>query len=281
MIDADKRQAIYSLYKETGMSSRKISHRMHIAVNTVSAIVEQKGIMPDAARKGRISIEEELLRRLYHECDGWVHRIYEILTEDHGIEIGYSTLTRMIRELELGGKTRRRCDQVPDKPGEEMQHDTTVYKLKIGQALTRLVASILYFRYSKIRYLKLYRSFNRFAMKCFLHEALMFWGYAASVCIIDNTNLARLSGSGGRAVIVPEMEEFARKYGFSFKCHAINHPNRKAGNERSFYTVETNFIPGRRFETLEDLNAHALQWATVRLAARRRDGGMAAGSAAG
>ena len=33
-------------------------------------------------------------------------------------------------------------------------------------------------------------------MKCFLHEALIRWGYAAGQCIIDNTNLARLRGTG-------------------------------------------------------------------------------------
>jgi len=84
------------------------------------------------------------------------------------------------------------------------------------------------------------------------------------VCIIDNTNLARLSGAGSRAVISPEMERFSGRYGFRFVCHALNHPNRKAGNERGFYTVETNFLPGRRFATLEELNSSALQWSTVR-----------------
>lgn len=267
MIDSDKRQAIYSLYKE-GMGVREISRRLNISVNTASAIIQQKGRMPDGVREDKISINEELLRELYNDCDGWGQRIHEILTEEHGIAIGYSTLTRMIRELELGGGKKQRCDHVPDRPGEEMQHDTTVYKLKIGEAWTRVVASVIYFRYSKIRYLKFYRSFNRFRMKCFLHEALMFWGFAAPVCIIDNTNLARLSGSGGKAVMAPEMEQFARKYGFAFKCHEIKHANRKAGNERSFYTVETNFIPGRRFGSMEDLNAQAVNWATVRMPVR-------------
>jgi len=267
MIDSDKRQAIYSLYKE-GMGVREISRRLNISVNTASAIIKQKGRMPDGVRGDKISINEELLRELYNDCGGWGQRIHEILTEEHGIAIGYSTLTRMIRELELGNAKKQRCDHVPDRPGEEMQHDTTVYKLKIGETRTRVVASVIYFRYSKIRYLKFYRSFNRFRMKCFLHEALMFWGVAAPVCIIDNTNLARLSGSGGKAVIVPEMEQFARKYGFAFKCHEIKHANRKAGNERSFYTVETNFIPGRRFDSMEDLNAQAINWATVRMPVR-------------
>jgi hypothetical protein len=106
-------------------------------------------------------------------------------------------------------------------------------------------------------------------MKCFFHEALTFWGYAAHRCVIDNTNLARLRGSGKNALIVPEMEQFAKRYGFEFMCHEIRHANRKAGNERSFYTVETNFFPGRSFENLEDLNKQALAWATERMPNRQ------------
>jgi hypothetical protein len=102
-------------------------------------------------------------------------------------------------------------------------------------------------------------------MKCFLHKALMFWRYAAAVCVIDNTNLARLRGTGRNAVIVPEMAAFAKEHGFCFVCHEKGHANRKAGEERSFWTVETNFFPGRHFASLEDLNQQALEWATVRM----------------
>jgi len=49
---------------------------------------------------------------------------------------------------------------------------------------------------------------------------------------------------------------------------AIKHSNRKAGIERSFYTVETSFFPGRTFDNFKDLNAQAKEWATVRLASR-------------
>jgi len=175
----------------------------------------------------------------------------------------------MIRELDFDRSQKRRCDRVPDEPGAEMQHDTSTYTIKIDGKQVRVVGSLLYFRYSKIRYLKFYRSFNRFKMKCFLHEGLTFWGYAGRCCIIDNTNLARLRGSGKNAIIVPEMEGFARQYGFEFVCYEIRHSNRKAGNERSFYTVETNFFPGRSFENLEDLNRKAAQWATVRMVNRK------------
>ena len=263
MIEADKRKAVYHLHRE-GMSEREISRRLGVSRNAVHRIIEQQGEMPVVERKKQ-QIDEELLRRLHEECDGYAQRVHEKLTEEEGLKVTYQTLTRMLRCAGISTSGKSRCDRLPDEPGAEMQHDTTVYRVKLGDKKVKLIASILYLRYSKRRYLKFYRVFNRFKMKCFLHEALMYWGYAASDCIIDNTNLARLRGSGSNAVIVPEMEAFARQYGSRFICHAINHPNRKAGNERSFWTTETNFLPGRTFESLEDINRQAFEWACVRV----------------
>jgi hypothetical protein len=61
---------------------------------------------------------------------------------------------------------------------------------------------------------------------------------------------------------------FARQYGFTWLAHAIGHANRKGGKERNFFTVETNFLPGREFRSLNDLNEQAFTWATESFAAR-------------
>jgi transposase len=238
MISPDKRAAIYLLYKE-GMGVREIARSLRVNRGSVSDIIKQKGVMPESARSDKIQLDAQLLIKLYNDCDGWVQRIHEKLTEEEGIKIGYSTLTGKIRELGLGKSKNQRCARVPDKAGEEMQHDTSPYKVKLADKRVLVQASLLYFRYAKVRYLKFYPSFDRFKMKCFLHEALSFWGYAADVCIIDNTNLARLRGTGKNAVIVPEMEQFAKQYAFEFVCHELRHSNRKAGNERGFFTVVT------------------------------------------
>jgi len=264
MKDVNKRKAIFLLFNE-GMGIREISRKLHVSTNTVSAIIAQKGEMPELKRKDKIHIDPELLRRLHIRCEGYAQRMHEMLEEEEGIKVGYSTLTRNVRELGLGQSKNQRCDQKPDVPGAEMQHDTSPYTVKFGTNRVKVVGSVIYMRYSKMRYLKFYRSFNRFAMKCFIHEALTFWGHAAPVCIIDNTNLARLRGTGKNAVMVPEMKLFAKQYGFGFLCHEVRHSNRKAGNERSFYTVETNFFPGRIYETLEDMNQQAFDWATIRM----------------
>src|SRR5487761_1553945 len=178
MIDPDKRNAIYQLHL-AGRALREISRQLQVSRNAVRAVIRQQGAGPKTVRKDKIQIDPDLLQRLYQERGGWIQRIHEKLVEEHKIQIGYPTLTRLLRELGLGQPRQERCARVPDEPGAEMQHDTTVYQVPLAGKPTRLIASLLYLRYSKRRYLKFYRVFNRFAMKCFFHEALMFWGCAA------------------------------------------------------------------------------------------------------
>lgn len=265
MIGPDKRKAVFLLHQE-GMPLREISRRLGLSRNSVRRIIAQGGQMP--TRSFTPPIDPDLLRQLHQECDGYVQRVWEKLEEEHGLAVKYSTLTRWLRQLGITQLAPQRCDRVPDQPGAEMQHDTSPFTIVLGQTPTKLQASLLYLRYSKRRYLLFYHAFSRFQMKCFLHRALLHWGYAPPVCIIDNTNLARLRGLGEQAVMVPEMEAFAKGYGFRFVCHAKGHSDRKAGEERSFFTVVTNFLPGRSFQSLEDLNRQALEWSTVRMEQR-------------
>jgi transposase len=160
MIDPDMRNAIYQMHL-AGVPLNEISRQLHVSRNTVRAIVRQQGAMPQTVRKDKIQIDPDLLERLYRECDGWIQRVHEKLLEEEGLRISYSTLTRLLRELEVGKPSPARCAHVPDEPGLEMQHDTTVYQVKLAGQPARVIASPLYLRYSKRRYLKFYRASRR------------------------------------------------------------------------------------------------------------------------
>jgi hypothetical protein len=234
---------------------------LKVSRNTIKKIISGKSndVSP---RKDKIIIDPDILLIVYKRCDGWVQRVQEVLQDEYKIEISYSTLTRIIREMGFKEEKNQRCDFRETKPGSETQHDTSMYQIKIASNLTRVVASLLYYRYSKQRYLKFYPQFRRFEMKCFFYEAKMFFKYTAPICVIDNTNLAVLRGTGKNAVFVPEMIALAKDFGFEWLAHEKMHSNRKAGEERSFWTVETNFFPGREFSSWEDLNLQALKWST-------------------
>ena len=96
----------------------------------------------------------------------------------------------------------------------------------------------------------MYPRFDRFACKVFLTDALRYVGGACKSCMIDNTHVVVLRGTGREMVPVPEMEAFAERYGFRFHAHEKGDANRSARVERPFHFIENNFLAGRTFAEL-------------------------------
>jgi hypothetical protein len=82
---------------------------------------------------------------LLKRCKGNVVRVQEILQDTHHHPIPYSTLTRIIRELELREERRTRRSGTYDfGPGQEMQHDTSPHSVLIeGKRLKAQCAGLL------------------------------------------------------------------------------------------------------------------------------------------
>lgn len=111
MIETDKRKAIFLLHQE-GMPLREISRRLCVGRNSIRRVIRQQGAMPQCIRADKQRIDPQLLRSLHHDCQGRIQRMHEKLTEEEGIQVSYPTLTRMLRELEIGKPAKSRCDRV-------------------------------------------------------------------------------------------------------------------------------------------------------------------------
>jgi transposase len=98
MIATDKRKAIFLLHQE-GMSAREIARRLAVSPNSVGMIIRQEGVLSRRVRADKQRLDEELLRRLYQQCQGRRVRMHEKLVEEEGLKVTYSTLKRMLREL--------------------------------------------------------------------------------------------------------------------------------------------------------------------------------------
>lgn len=147
MIETDKRKAVFLLHQE-GHSVRAIAKLLGLSRNTVRTIIAQGGAPPSPhPRADKQVLDEEVLRRLYQECQGHLQRVYEKLLEEEGLPVAYSTLTRRLRQMGISAPPKTRCHQVPDEPGAEMQHDTSVYQVALAGRRVRLIASLIYLRY--------------------------------------------------------------------------------------------------------------------------------------
>jgi hypothetical protein len=176
------------------------------------------------------------------------------------LEIPYSTLTRIIREARLDEPVKKVVGFYQFLPGEEMQFDTSPHKVILDGKTHTLQCASLVFAYSRRIFVAYYHRFTRFEAKCFLHDALVFMDGSCRVCMIDNTSVVLAGGSGNEARISPEMEDQGRSYGYVFKAHPVGNPERKGRVERSFRYAENNFLVGRLFRSLKDLNEQACLW---------------------
>jgi transposase len=259
MIAEELRQAIRVL-KAQGRPLREISRALKVSRNTVRRVLREAE-PPQAPREDpREQAIVELLPDLYRDCKGNAVRIGEVLKEAHGIEIAYSTLTRLIREHTDLRTPKKRSGIYTFGPGEEMQHDTSPHRLILGGKKVTAQCASLILAYSRLLFIAYYPRFTRFEAKAFLSAALQFFDGAARRCVVDNTSVILAGGSGANALIAPEMEAFGELFGFHFMAHAINHSDRKGRIERPFSYVENNFLAGRTFADWSDLNAQARAW---------------------
>jgi hypothetical protein len=206
----------------------------------------------DAAVLARL---EEAFRR----AGGNGVRVQELLASESGLNVPYSTLTRWIREAQLRDPPKR-SGEYHHGPGEEMQHDTSPHRVVLsGKTVTAQCAGLT-LAYSRRLFFQYYPRFTRFEAKHFLLEAVRFNDGSCPRCIVDNTSVVVVAGSGPDAVIAPEMAAFARALGFAFRAHHLGHSDRKGRIERPFFWIERNFLAGRTFVDFDDLNRQALAW---------------------
>ena len=258
MISPETRQAILTLH-EKGIKLRKISRVLQVSRNTVRRVVRRK--MPDIpSKEPRYQEAIPIIRETFRICRGNVVRLQEILKETHNISITYSTLTRMVRELELRGTQKRRVGSYHFGAGEEMQHDSSPHRLTIGGKPVTAQCAALVLAYSRMLFIQYYPAFTRFEAKVFLTEAFRFMDGTCPRCIIDNTSVIVAHGSGADAEIAPEMEAFGKIFGVEFFAHSIGHADRKARVENPFAYAEGNFLAGRTFSDWDDLNQQARKW---------------------
>ncbi len=215
-------------------------------------------------RPQRQSPYEELspiIREVFKRSEGNGVRVQEILQSEYGRNVPYSTLTRIVRDLDLReDKKKRRSGTYEFGPGQEMQHDTSPHPVLLGDKKIKAQCAGLVLGYSKKLFIQYYPSFTRFEARVFLDAAFRFMEGTCPRCIIDNTSVIVAHGSGPDAEIAPEMERFGQIFGVQFIPHAVGDADRKAKMERNFAYAEYNFLAGRSFTGWHNLNEQAKRW---------------------
>jgi len=197
--------------------------------------------------------------RLIARCRGNLKRVHEELVSA-GVEHGYNTLADYVRKHHLKAGPKPPAGRYTFEPGQEMQFDTSPHWVEFVSGRRKCQCASLVLCYSRYWYFQYYPCFTRLECKAFLTGALEYFNGAAGTCMVDNTNLVILHGTGPDAVITPEMEAFGKRFGFRFEAHEVGDANRSGRVERRFHFAENNFLAGRTFTDFADLNHQAMEF---------------------
>ncbi len=259
MLDQGVRAAILSL-RAKGVGIRQIAHALRISRGTVRTVLKTGSpAVPRLERAEKAEPHREQIVALYQQCRGNLVRVHEELIAA-GVVMSYPALTAFCRRHGIGREPKPPVGHYDFQPGEEMQHDTSPHRAVVAGIEQRIETASLVLCYSRMLFLQAYPGFNRFYCKVFLTDALTYLGASAATCMIDNTHVVVAAGTGARMVPAPEMAAFADRFSFTFRAHEKGDANRSARVERPFHFIEHNFLAGRAFADLADLNAQARTW---------------------
>lgn len=259
MLDQATRTAILKLH-EKGCGTRKIARTLGISRGAVRDVIDSKSAeVPRIIKSQKAEVHRQEILELYTDCGGNLVRVHEEL-QALGAELSYQALTAFCRRAEIGHEPKRPAGQYHFEPGEEMQHDTSPHTAKIQGKERSVQTASLVLCFSRMLFFQHYPSFNRFALKLFFSDALGYFERVAGRCMIDNTSIVVLHGTGKNMVPVPELAAFGERYGFTWAAHEVGDADRKGRVERPFSYIEGNFLAGRDFKDFADLNAQARAW---------------------
>jgi hypothetical protein len=269
MLDESTRGAILRLRQE-GHGTRTIARMLDVSRGAVQQVIRDgQSRVPRLVRAEKAEPCRTQILELHATCKGNLVRVHEELVRA-GVDISYPALTAFCRRHGIGYEPPRPAGQYVFAPGQEMQHDTSPHKAIIGGQQRDVQTASLVLCGSRMIFVQCYPRFTRFECKVFLTDALVYFDGACASCMIDNTHVVVLSGTGRDMVPVPEMVAFGERFGFVFRAHALGNANRSARVERSMDFIENNFLAGRSFDDWEHLSREARAWCDKVNAKHRR-----------
>ncbi|HLE60056.1 MAG TPA: hypothetical protein VI700_00825 [Thermoanaerobaculaceae bacterium] len=259
MLDEKIRTAILALSR-AGNGKRAIARALGVSRGAVRKVLATDSTqVPALDREEKAGPHHDEIVDLVVRCKGNLVRVHEEL-EAQGAQVSYPALTAYCRRHGIGHEPSDPAGQYDHQPGEEMQHDTSPHVADIGGRERPVQIAGLALAYSRLAFIQLYPCFTRFECKVFLDDGLDYIGGVCPICMIDNTSVIVLRGTGEEMVPVPEMDSFAEARGFEFRAHEKGDANRSAVVEGLFDYVQKNFLSNRKFRDFEDANREAIVW---------------------
>ncbi len=247
------------LHRE-GHSIKSIARMSGCSRNTVRKVVRQK--IPRRAsrtvRPSKLDPYKEYVKERFESC-----RLSAVRIHGEIRSMGYAgsivILRRYVRSLRPAAERKKKLTvRYETPPGKQAQADWA-YCGRFADALGRMTpiyVFVMVLSFSRMLFVRFTRSMKLAELiGCHL-EAFAFFGGWPEQFLYDNMKQVRLGPDEWNPLFL----DFVNHYGLVPKTHRIRRPRTKGKVERAVDYVKDNFLNGRTFDGLEDLNAQGRHW---------------------
>ena len=258
----EQKEAIHKAFKKTG-TIRGTKRITNISRKAIRRELDRLACpIPNAPKSKRRSSKLDPYRDkisfLVKEKNLSAVRVLDEIKE-LGYPGGYSILKDYIRIIRPKSKKRPR-PPIDHPPGYEAQMDWSPHKVEMGGKIQTVHTGSIVLCYSRWIFMRHFTDETLESVIRLHEEAFMELGAIPEIITYDNmTTVGRHTGPG-KIWINPTFKRFAEEYGFEIKILRPGAKERHGKVERPFHYIEHNFLAGREFNDMGDLNERADQW---------------------
>lgn len=248
---------------QKGKTAYAISKEFPISKNTAKKYLEQD-ISMQHGLKGRTKPSK--LDEFKEMIDSFMAEgIFNCVVIFERIQAkGYSGGMSILKEYVRQYRPAKRIIATPrfeTLPGKQAQMDWGIVQVTDeDDEVHKLVAFIMILSSSRVKYIEFCKRADLYSLERCMINAMEYYGGVPETILTDNMKTVVERRDAGQPVWNKKFEDFATEMGFIPKVCKPYRPQTKGKVERLVHYLKDNFIPGRSFTDLNDLNDQALKW---------------------
>lgn len=247
-----------------GKSISQVAREMEMSRTTVRKYLKGKDLQDKRIGSKRPSKLDPFKPKVIEYMDSGIYNavvVFERLVEQ-GYQGGMSILKSFMSPLRppqvTEGPAVRRYETTP---GSQVQMDWGICKyLDIRGHVRHVACLVMILGYSRTRYIEF---FSRCDGRSLLHgivNAFLYFGGVPELLLTDHMKTVVDHTDNGAPKWNTSFKIFATDLGFAPKLCRVRRPQTKGKVERLVHYVKNNFMPGRAFTDIVDLNNQAKAW---------------------
>lgn len=244
-------KSAYAIAKETGLSKNTV--KKYIAPSTVD-IANLARNQPSKLDDYKDTIHTCIAAGIFN-CQVIIERIQEK---------GYTGSLTILKDYVKPFRPPRNLPAVPryeTKPGKQAQMDYGIcHYLDLDGQIHKVPAFIMIMGNSRAKYVEFVKRCDLYSLERCLVNAFEYFGGVPETILTDRMKTVVIGSEGSRTIWNTKFQEFAKDMGFVPKVCKARRPETKGKVERLVHYVKDNFLPGRTFTDLADLNLKAINW---------------------